>query len=511
MIELVQLRENITLDDYSAIAHLAPAVQALRREAAPVAQQLQGRSVLMVNSAAQGGGVAEMLPKMVMLLQELGIRTQWAVIGGDDAHFFKFTKRIHNLIHGEGTPEITSDERDLFDSVSRAHANALRSHLGSDDILVVHDPQPIGAGALLKREMGIPAVWRCHIGLDQDSPQTRAAWDFLRPYAEPFDHAIFSAPEYIPEYLIGRASIIHPGLDPLSHKNRPMRPHKLMGVLCDAGLARAHSPVLTPPFPAQAQRLRPDGQFGPATEPDEIGLLYRDIVTQISRWDRLKGFAPLMEGFVRLKKRLANSPKHWDERHRHRLELVRLVLAGPEPESVQDDPEARDVLDELRATYCQLQPEYQKDIVLLALPMNSVKHNALMVNAIQQCSTIVVQNSLREGFGLTATEAMWKGIPVLGSQACGLRQQIRDGLDGRLVSHPEDPNEIADALDELLGDAQARDRMGRNSQLRVHNEFLIFTQLSRWLRVLSKVAAPHASALGGPLPVTGHQLQPNFS
>jgi trehalose synthase len=266
MVELMKLRETITLDDYSSIAHLAPAVQALRAEAAAVVPRLQGRSVLMVNSAAQGGGVAEMLPKLVMLLEELGIRTQWAVIGGDHPEFFKFTKRVHNLIHGEGDPEISPEEAGLFASVSRAHADALRTHLSTDDILVVHDPQPVGAGAILKKEMNVQSVWRCHIGLDHDCPQTRAAWEFLRPFVNVFDHAVFSAPEYIPDYMIGRASIIHPALDPLSHKNRPLRPHKLMGVLCDSGLARSHAPLLMPPFPVPARRLQARGEFGPALQ-----------------------------------------------------------------------------------------------------------------------------------------------------------------------------------------------------------------------------------------------------
>ena len=121
--------------------------------------------------------------------------------------------------------------------------------------------------------------------------------------------------------------------------------------------------------------------------------------------------------------------------------------------------------------------------------MESRKHNALMVNALQRCSRVVVQNSLREGFGLTATEAMWKAVPVLGSSACGLRQQIRDGVDGRLVNDPNNPDEIATVLDEMLQRPQTLERCGRNAQLRVHNEFLIFTQLSRWLRLLAKLAA----------------------
>jgi trehalose synthase len=195
-----------------------------------------------------------------------------------------------------------------------------------------------------------------------------------------------------------------------------------------------------------------------------------------------------MEGFVRLKQGPASGKKATPRQNRRR-EIVRLVLAGPDPSSVQDDPEAREVLAEYRDYYRGLPPEFQRDIVLLTLPMNSRKNNALMVNAIQRCSIVAVQNSLREGFGLTATEAMWKAVAVLGSSACGLRQQIRDGVDGRLANNPNDPEEIATLLDGMLRDPQTLERFGRNAQLRVHNEFLIFTQLSRWLRLLVKVAA----------------------
>jgi len=485
---LIQLRKTISLDDYASFAHLTRAVQELRAEARMLVPRLKGRSVLMVNSTAQGGGVAEMLPMQILLLRELGVDANWAIIGSDKREFFRLTKRLHNLIHGEGDPQLNPADKTLYDQASRQNADQLRAHLKPDDVLIIHDPQPLGAGALLKQELKLRAVWRCHIGLDQHTAATHAAWMFLKPYAETFDCAVFSAPEYIPDYLAGRSSVIHPALDPLSHKNRELHPHKLAGILCNSGLAEPESPVLTAPFPANAQRLQRDGTFGPANQPDEIGLLYRPIITQVSRWDRLKGFRPLMEGFARSKRCPTASPNSAHVRHNRRREIVRLVLAGPDPRSIQDDPEAQEMLADLCDFYRSLPPECQRDIVVLTLPMESRKHNALMVNALQRCSTVVVQNSLREGFGLTATEAMWKAVPVLGSSACGLRQQIRDGVDGRLVNDPDDPTEIAGVLDEMLQHPQTLERWGRNAQLRVHNEFLIFTQLSRWLRLLAAVA-----------------------
>lgn len=489
MIQEIPLESALNLGEYAASSHLAEAVRALRIEASMLVPPLRERAVWMVNSTAKGGGVAEMLPRMVTMLTELGLQTHWAVISSDRPEFFKLTKRLHNLIHGTGDPHFDEGDRELYEAVNRENAEELKPHLGPEDLLVIHDPQPLAMGAMLKRELGIRTVWRCHIGLDSHLPETRAAWEFLKPYAETYDLAIFSAPEYIPDYLAGRATIIHPALDPSSHKNRELSPHKLVGVLCDSGLMRVHHPVVTPPFSKLAQRIRADGTFAPAAEQDEVGFLYRPVVAQVSRWDRLKGFGPLLEGFVKLKKTLNDPTRAVEVRHHRLLELVRLVLAGPDPTSVQDDPEGREVFDELVAAYKDLDPALQRDVALLCLPMDSRKENALMVNALQRCTTVAVQNSIQEGFGLTATEAMWKGVPIIGTRACGLRQQVRNGIDGILIQDPEDPDEIAKRVDDLLEDVHKRERMARNAQQRVHEEFLIFKQLCQWLRTLSDCAS----------------------
>ena len=499
MIEQVNLTPGYSLNDYAGVAHLAHAVAELRAEAQVLAPKLEGRTVWMVNSTAQGGGVAEMLPQMVGLLGDLGVRTRWLVIGTDRQPFFALTKRIHNLIHGSGEPGMSEEEKALYELVSKELAAEIRSHIGPDDVLVVHDPQPAGMGAIVKRETDVHCVWRCHIGLDEDLPQTEAAWKFLEPYVCEYDHAVFSAAEYIPKYLSAKVSVIHPAIDPFTHKNRELSTHKLVGILCNAQLMHSYEPVLTPAFATPAERLQPDGSFAPATSPHDIGLLFRPIVTQISRWDRLKGWKPLLEAFVQLKKGAMG--KKADTRELHRLQIMRLVLAGPEPAAVADDPEAKEVLDELIAEYCSLEPALQNEIALVSLPMASRKVNHLMVNALQRCSSVVVQNSLREGFGLTATEAMWKRTPVLGSSACGLRQQIRHDIDGYLVEDPSDSREVAAGLETVLSSPAARETYARRAQRRVHSEFLIFTQLRRWLRVLASVVEPGRRSLRpSPLP-----------
>jgi trehalose synthase len=297
---------------------------------------------------------------------------------------------------------------------------------------------------------------------------------------------VFSAPEYIPRRLARRATVVFPGIDPLAAKNRELSLRQTIEIMCSGGLIPCPGPTVPGPFGGLAQRLNADGSLSPANVAENIGLLTRPIVTQVSRWDRLKGFGPLMEGFAELKRSTYDGPG--DPAHRRRLDLVRLVLAGPEPSAIQDDPEAQAVLEELRAAYRGLHPAVQDDIALLLLPMGSLEENALLVNALQRASTIVVQNSLREGFGLTIAEAMWKRVPVLtNSRACGPRQQVRDGLDGRLIADPEDPDQLRRALDEMLLDADRLERWGQSAQRRVHDQFLVLGHLRAWGQMLSSL------------------------
>jgi trehalose synthase len=477
------------LDEAAEYAHLTAQVAELRAAAQPVARRLRGRTLWMINSTAQGGGVSEMLPGMITHFRELGIATEWAVIECDDEAFFQFTKRIHNLMHGDGRPVLDGADRELYEAVNRSNAGQLLPHIRDGDIVAIHDPQPMPLAAQLRAERELTMLWRCHIGLDTENEQTRTAWDFLEPYADAYDHAIFSAPEYVAPYFEGRSSIIYPAVDPLTAKNRPLSVQDAVAVLERGGLLCDPGPRVLPQFDDVARRLQADGSFRPATEPDDLGLLTRPIVTQVSRWDRLKGFLPLMHGFVEFRRTLRDSPTG-DELERRRLELTRLVLAGPDPDSIADDPEGRTVLDELRRDFMELPEHSRRDIAVIALPMASLEENALIVNALQRVSTIVVQNSLREGFGLTITEAMWKGVPVLSnSTACGPRQQVRDGMDGRLIGHPEDTVELARTLRSMLRHPERMERWGRSAQRQVHDHFLTYGQISHWIRLLGRLTA----------------------
>jgi trehalose synthase len=493
LLQRVEPGTHRSLAEYEAVAHLGQAVHELRSEAHTVLPRLAGRTVWMVNSTAQGGGVAEMLLNVVPLLRDLGVRTEWVVIGSDEPEFFPLTKRIHNLIHGTGDPRLSRADRQLFERVNRENAEELRALVRPGDLLIIHDPQPVPLAGLLRDKAPMVMIWRCHIGLDQENTATRAAWEFLAPYLDAYDHAVFSAPEYIPERLAGRSTVIYPGIDPLAPKNAELSLRGAVEVLCTGGLVVCPGPTVDPPYPDQAQRVLPDGRSAPANAMEDIGLLTRPIVTQVSRWDRLKGFRPLLEAFAALKQSVYGSGTAADSVHRRRLDLVRLVLAGPETEAIQDDPESQEVFAELRGVYMTLHPAIQDDIAIVTLPMRSQEQNALLVNALQRASDLVVQNSLREGFGLTIAEAMWKRIPVLSNaRAVGPRTQIRDGLDGRLIEDPTNLTQLQQTIDEMLGNPEARQEWGRNGQRRVHELFLVTSQLRSWGRLLARVPLqPH--------------------
>ncbi len=484
MITIVDVETETTLDDYATHASLARPVEDLRAVAQQAADRLEDRTVWMVNSTAQGGGVAEMLPKVVSMLRELGVSTEWAVIVSDEEGFFPLTKRIHNLLHGAGTPHMSDEDRALYQRVSENCADGLRRHVDPDDVLVVHDPQPLGTGAVLKEELDLPAVWRCHIGLDETNDSTETAWNFLQPWVERYDETIFSLRDYVPDFLEDRSDIINPAINPLSPKNRNLSASELTDVLRRARLMQGSHPTVDRDYATPAMRLQRDGSFAPANRPEDLGLLERPIVTQISRWDRLKGFDSLLRGFARMKENNFIDRHADSERHRMRLSLSRLVLAGPDPDSVSDDPEGQEVFQEICSLWHDLPTEIQRDVAVITLPMASRHINSLMVNALQRCSSIVAQNSVQEGFGLTVTEGMWKRAPILGTHAAGIQEQVNDGEHGRLLPKSDGPEAIAQTIHEMLAAEEERAAWARNARRRVSDRYLVFTQVRRWLEVL---------------------------
>src|SRR5215470_15395838 len=305
-----------------------------------VARPLQGKRVKMVNSTAVGGGVAEMLNRLVPLLDELGVKTGWEVItGGND--FFEVTKGFHNALHGAPFT-LTQQARDVFLS----HTEQNRSRMSFDEeFVVIHDPQPAG---LIKSKSDTSSkwVWRCHIDLSHPNEEV---WNFLQPMVERYDAAVFSSPAFARQLAIPQA-LFYPCIDPLSEKNKELDDSYIQAV-CDNFVI---------------DRSRP-------------------IVTQISRFDRLKDPLGVIQAYKMAKKYVD----------------FQLVLAGG---GASDDPEGAVVLKEVQDAAAQ-----DPDIIILELPPWS----ALEINALQRASTIVIQKSLKEGFGLTVTEGLWKEKPVV--------------------------------------------------------------------------------------------------
>ena len=370
-----------------------------------LAERLQGKRIKMVNSTSVGGGVAEILNRLIPLLNDIGIPTQWTVIkGGED--FFEVTKTIHNALHGVKV-FFTPRMKDIFLEVSREN---LRYVDLEQDIIIIHDPQPIVCIEGKDRSHA-QWVWRCHIDVSHPNEEV---WDFLKGYVEKYDVTLFSSPRFskklaIPQFLF------FPSIDPLSDKNRELAPEFIGQVL-----ERYHIPQDKP------------------------------LVTQISRFDRLKDPVGVIQAF-RMARRYVD---------------CRLVLAGG---GASDDPEGEEVLDEVRA-----EAGGDPDIHIVVLPPTS----SLEVNALQRASTLILQKSLREGFGLTVSEAMWKKKPVIGSAVGGIPAQIIPNLTGVLVHSIEG---AAYQIRYLLSHPEIAGKLGDYGHEYVKEEFLVTRTLRRYL------------------------------
>ncbi len=388
------------LDAYAAVVGDSE-IGALR----VLARQLQNRRVKMVNSTAVGGGVAEILNRLVPLLDDLGVSTRWEVLKGGE-QFFAVTKGFHNALHG-APYEGHAEWFDIFLATNRENLHHMQF---DEDFVVIHDPQP---AALIEARDGSKSrwLWRCHIDLSHPS---REVWEFLRPFVERYDAAIFSSPAFtqglkIPQYLV------HPTIDPLADKNRELPPEAMREVLERFGID-PHCPILT----------------------------------QISRFDRLKDPVGVIQAYKMVR-------KHTD---------CQLVLAGG---GASDDPEGEAVLNEVKEVAGN-----DPDVHILNLPPWS----HLEINALQRASTIVIQKSLREGFGLTVSEALWKGKPVVASAVGGIPTQVIHKLTGMLVHSVEG---TAYQIRFLLSNPGLAKKLGENGHEHVKENFLITHNLKRYM------------------------------
>ena len=398
---------RIPLDDYAELLG-AGEIEELRALAKP----LRGRSMEMINSTAVGGGVAEILNRLVPLAEELELDMKWNVMtGGED--FFEVTKAFHNALHGA---PYHANPRDF--EIFLAYNERNRATLALDsEFVVIHDPQP--AGLIDARKPGPNHwVWRCHIDL---SHPNRAVWDFLEKFISRYDGAMFSSPEFsrqlpIPQYLF------YPAIDPLSEKNQKLEPEFIAQTLA---------------------RYRIDPQ--------------RPILTQISRFDRLKDPVGVIRAYRIVK-------KYFD---------CQLVLAGG---GASDDPEGTVVLKEVLR-----EANNDPDIRVIELPAWA----PLEVNALQRASTVVIQKSLREGFGLTVSEALWKKKPVVASAVGGIPIQIIHKHTGLLAHSVEG---TAYQIRFLLSHPEIAAKLGEHGHQHVKENFLITQKLKRYLTLFLTLA-----------------------
>ena len=366
---------------------------------------LAGRKVLNVNSTFSGGGVAEILTRMIPLLNQLGVDATWDVIHGDDA-FFNVTKKFHNALHGRDE-SVTKDDLDIFMETSRRNNDSVALNA---DIYYIHDPQPI---MLIERKksLGGKWIWRCHVDV---SHPDKEVWKFLRKYVVGYDATVFSAPEFSQQLPV-RQYMISPSIDPLSDKNREITQSQIQAVLDKYGLDNG-----------------------------------KPMVVQISRFDYLKDPLGVIQAFRMVR-------KGFD---------CQLVLAGG---TADDDPESSRVLEEVMENAGN-----DPDIKILAIPPGS----DLEINALQRAATVVFQKSLKEGFGLTISEALWKSKPVVATAVGGIPQQVRNKVTG-LLCHSVDG--AAYALKQLLSNPDYAAWLGKNGHEHVKQNFLITRHVKEYL------------------------------
>lgn len=378
-----------------------------------LAKKLEGKSIQNINSTSVGGGVAEILRRMLPLLRELGVDVWWDVIRGDD-RFFYITKKIHNSLHGVNV-ELTREEFNYFLQINRENSYEFSKY---GDIVFVHDPQPI---ALIerKKEIGGKWIWRCHIDFRSPMPET---WEFLKDFIEKYDCAVFSAPSFSRRISI-RQVLISPSIDPLSDKNKEL-PEEKINEICE--------------------------RFGIDRK--------RPVITQISRFDYLKDPVGVIKAYRLVK-------EHID---------CQLVLAGG---GATDDPEGMKVLEEVKN-----EADGDPDIHILFLPPGS----DIEINALQRASNVVLQKSLKEGFGLTVAEALWKGKPVIASAVGGIPLQIAHKYSGILTHSIEG---TAFWIKQLLNEPDFAKRLGTNGKEHIKNNFLITRHIREYLLLFLSMGA----------------------
>jgi trehalose synthase len=447
---------------YAEFAHAAQQARTL----------LDGRVVWNVNSTARGGGVVELLRPLVGYARGLGIDARWLVIDGTP-EFFELTKRIHNRLHGsegDGGP-LDEHARRLYEDVLAENLSAFRERVHADDVVIVHDPQPAGLVPHL-RASGAAVIWRCHVGVDEANDLVRSAWAFLLPYVGRADACVFHRSAFAWDGLDRtRVVVIPPTIDVFTPKNEDIDGSTVHAVLRTSAL------VADGEVGAPVTFVRPDGTPGRVERQvhsveDERVRTETPLVVQVSRWDALKDPIGVIRGFAE---------------HVPAETGAHLVYAGPDVESVADDPEGARMLRESVALRASLPPDVRRRIHLVSLPMDDLDENALIVNALQRHASVITQKSLAEGFGLTVSEGMWKARPVVASRVGGIQDQIVHRESGVLIDDPRDLTSFGAAITELLQHPDQAETIGRAARERTRNNFISVRSLLDYFALIRRV------------------------
>ncbi|MCY4367526.1 MAG: glycosyltransferase [Chloroflexi bacterium] len=376
-----------------------------------LAEQFQGMRFVHANSTATGGGVAEILQSLVPFMNSLGLATERIVVSPEDSKFFQVTKRIHNLLQGS-SGSLSQEELEVYFKCSEQVAEDIRSRELQADVWFLHDPQLLPLAMQLPKTNGELRLWVCHIDLTAPNAETLEA---LAPLTSYYDGLAFSLDEFVPDGITGHypVYITPPSIDPLTDKNTSMTEEEVLAIVSAMGID---------------------------TE--------RPLVCQVSRFDYWKDPWGVIDAF---------------RQARESVPGIQLALLGLS--QAADDPEALGVLHSVKE-YAAGDPDIHAYFYPDDLP-DSIDR---IVNAFQTASAVILQKSTREGFGLTVSEAMWKGQPVIGGNVGGIRTQIEDGVCGFLVNNPQ---ECGERIVQLMQDESRRKDMGRAAQERIREKFLL--------------------------------------
>ena len=418
---------------------------------------LVDRTVWNVNSTARGGGVAEMLVSLLAYARGEGVDAQWRVIGGDEA-FFSITKRIHNRLHGfagDGGP-LGDEQRAHYEATLAPNAQALRAEIRRGDAVILHDPQTAGLIPAI-RALGVPVIWRCHVGMDTPNELAREGWRFLAQYVAEADATVFSREAFAwDEAPPARRVIIAPSIDAFSPKNQALSPPTVAAILAASGMRDGGPRETRPAFTRMDGTAAEVRRRAEMIEEQPLGASDA-YVLQVSRWDALKDPLGVIGGFAE------HIAPHSD---------AHFVYAGPAVQAVADDPEGATVLEQVRRLWSGLPADVRGRVHLGLLPMDDPQENAALVNALQGAAAVVVQKSLAEGFGLTVAEAMWKARPVAASRIGGIQDQIDNGRSGVLLDDPQDLAAYGAAVTDLLDDPPRAEAIGLAGKASVADHYL---------------------------------------